>query len=89
MALSVYFDTEIRNGIKATLIASLSASIAGGAGNVEYARGLVDFAKAQATLYDIDVPEMLGKVKVTLTGLGVDVGDLLETGAKQMLEGGK
>jgi len=53
MALDVYFKDDVAQGIVAVTVAMLSASVANGAVNVEYCRGVVDTARAHALNYGI------------------------------------
>ena len=54
MHLKQYFREDIRNHLAAVTVAVLSASIAHGGGNLEYVRGCLDLARAQALNYGID-----------------------------------
>ena len=75
MALEVYFKDDVAQGIVAVTVAMLSASVAHGAINVEYCRGVVDTARAQALNYGIPWSGLVCDLSLTLSDAGRD--DLL------------
>jgi hypothetical protein len=68
MPLDVYFPNDIAQGIVAVTVASLSASVANGAANVEYARGVIDSARAHALNYGISWAPLACEVREVLAG---------------------
>ena len=73
MSLDLYFAVEIQQGITSTAIAILSTAIAHNGGNVEYVRGALDFARAQALNYGLPWAEMLEQLRV-----GIESSTLLD-----------
>ena len=66
MALEVYFRADIAQGITAVTVAMLSASVANGGTNVEYCRGVLDAARAQALAYGIEWSILVDKLRADL-----------------------
>lgn len=81
-ALECYYPSDIAQGIAAVTVAMLSASAATGV-NVEYVRGVIDTARAQALNYGIPWAGLAGQMREALGARG----DLLELVAR-MLPGG-
>lgn len=59
MALDVYFKDDIAQGIVAVSAAMLSTAVAHGGTNVEYCRGVLDMARAQALNYGLSWPVLV------------------------------
>jgi len=76
MALDVYFKDDVAQGIVAVTVAMLSASVANGAVNVEYCRGVVDTARAHALNYGIPWSGLACDLSQTLSDAGRN--DLLD-----------
>ena len=76
MALEVYFKDDIAQGIVAVTVAMLSASVANGAANIEYCRGVLDTNRAHALNYGIRWSAIAGDLHQTLNDAGRN--DLLE-----------
>jgi hypothetical protein len=76
MALDVYFKDDIAQGIVAVTVAMLSASVAHGAVNIEYCRGVLDTNRAHALNYGIAWPRIAVDLRQTLNDAGRN--DLLE-----------
>ena len=70
MALEVYFRNDVAQGIVAVTVAMLSASVATGAANVEYCRGVVDTARAHALNYGIPWSGLARDLSETLSDAG-------------------
>jgi len=68
MALDVYFKDDIAQEIASVVVSMLSTAIAHGGSNVEYCRGVLDMARAQAVNYGIAWPPMLAELRATLSG---------------------
>ena len=82
MALDVYFRNDIAQGIMAVSVAMLSAAAAHGGGNVEYCRGVLDTARAQALAFGVPWSEMSDSLRGVLAETGR--ADLLETMAASL-----
>jgi hypothetical protein len=67
MALEVYFKDDIAQGIVAVTVAMLSTADAHGWTNVEYVRGALDLARAQALNYGIPWASLKRGIVVTLS----------------------
>lgn len=78
MALEVYFRDDIAQGIACVTVAMLSASMAHGGTNVEYCRGVMDSARAQAVNYGISWAALVADMRGLLKVNHIDVGGLLE-----------
>ena len=76
MALDVYFQEDIAQGIVAVAVGMLAAAAAHGATNVEYCRGVLDTVRAQALNYRIPWSQLLGELRGALADGGQE--DLLE-----------
>jgi hypothetical protein len=85
MALDVYFKEDIAQGIVAVTVAMLSASVAHGGTNVEYCRGVLDTARAQALNYGLPWMGLMGELRSTLSDGERD--DLLELVARALPSG--
>jgi hypothetical protein len=85
MALEVYFKDDIAQGIIAVTVAMMSASVAHGGTNVEYCRGILDTARAQALNYGIAWTALMGELRGTLSDGERD--DLLELVARALPSG--
>lgn len=59
MALDVYFPADLQNHIVAVAAAMLASAIAHGGTNVEYCRGVLDMARAQALNYGLSWPVLV------------------------------
>ena len=70
MALSVYFQDDIAQGIVAVSVAMLSTAVAHGGTNVEYCRGVLDMARAQALNYGLPWPSLARTLDETLSECG-------------------
>ncbi len=82
MALEVYFRNDISQGIMAVSVAMLSAAAAHGGGNVEYCRGVLDTARAQALAFGVPWSDMADRLRSILAETGP--ADLLETVAASL-----
>lgn len=76
MALEVYFQEDIAQGIVAVAVGMLTAAAAHGATNVEYCRGVLDTVRAQALSYRIPWSQLQGELRGALADGGQ--ADLLE-----------
>jgi hypothetical protein len=76
MALEVYFQEDIAQGIVAVAVGMLTAAAAHGATNVEYCRGVLDTVRAQALNYRIPWSQLQGQLRGALADGGQE--DLLE-----------
>ena len=85
MALEVYFKDDIAQGIVAVTVAMLSASVAHGGTNVEYCRGVLDTARAQALNYGLPWTGLMSELRGTLTDGERD--DLLDLVARALPSG--
>ena len=63
MAIDVFFRNQIRAAILSTAVSMLSAANAHGGGNVEYCRGVMDNARANALSFGLDPVEIEGQVR--------------------------
>jgi hypothetical protein len=86
MALEVYFKDDIAQGIIAVTVAMLSASVAHGGTNIEYCRGILDTARAQALNYGIPWTGLMSKLRGTLSD--GEQGDVLDLIAQALPSGG-
>ena len=77
MPLQLFFVEDLRQHIASVTVAMLAASIATGR-NVEYCRGVLDTARAQALAYGINWPQLVEDVQGVLSTSGLDIGRLLE-----------
>lgn len=68
--LEFYDRNDIAQSIISITVAMLSASIASGAPNVEYCRGVVDTARAHALNYGISWPGLIEDMCEALDGRG-------------------
>lgn len=84
MALEVYFKDDVAQGIVAVTVAMLSASVANGASNLEYCRGVVDTARAHALNYGIPWSGLACNLSQTLSDAGEN--DLLALVTKALPE---
>ena len=82
MALDVYFRNDISQGIMAVAVAMLSAAAAHGGGNLEYCRGVLDTARAQALAFGVPWSEMSSDLRGVLSESGRE--DLLEAMAASL-----
>ena len=85
MALDVYFKEDIAQGIVAVAVAMLSTAVAHGGTNLEYCRGVLDTARAQALNYGIPWTALGGELRVTLQS--AERNDLLELVAAALPRG--
>ena len=85
MALEVFFKEDIAQGIVAVTVAMLSASVAHGGTNVEYCRGILDTARAQALNYGIPWSGLMTTLYGTLSDGERD--DLLDLVARALPSG--
>jgi len=70
MALEVYFAEDIADGIVAVVVGMLTAAAAHGATNVEYCRGVLDTARAQALNYRIPWAQLQSELRGALADSG-------------------
>ena len=77
MALQVFFVDDLRQHIAAVTVAMIAASIATGE-NVEYRRGILDTARAQALSYGINWTALCEDMQGALSVTGLDVAGMLE-----------
>jgi hypothetical protein len=82
MALEVYLRNDISAGIMSVAAAMLSAAAAHGGGNIEYCRGVLDTARAQALAFGVPWTELSGRLRGVLTESGRE--DLLEAMAASL-----
>jgi hypothetical protein len=82
MTLNVYFKDDIAQGVAAITVAILSAAAAHGGTNVEYARGTLDFARAQAMNYGIPWPGLAKEIQAALSNHNI----LLDTTITNLLK---
>lgn len=68
MALEVYFRDDIAQGLQAVTVAILSSAEAHGRTNLEYIRGALDLARAQALNYGIPWASLVRDISVSLSG---------------------
>lgn len=59
----LYLTEDVQRGILATCQAVLTTAQASGTTNVEFVRGALAFARAQATLYGLAWPAMVCQLK--------------------------
>lgn len=57
------FKDDIAQGIVAVSVAMLSTAVAHGGTNVEYCRGVLDMARAQALNYGLSWGRMVGQMR--------------------------
>lgn len=85
MALRIYDQYDLKNGIAATVIMALATYAANGAANTEHACGILDHAHAQAALYGLSWAAIVQECKE-----GLDAGarglldDALKSGALEV-----
>jgi hypothetical protein len=78
MAVEVFAKDDIAQGIVAVTVAMLSAAVAHGGTNIEYCRGVLDTARAQALNYGVPWSTLMGDLRGTLSdGERDDVLDLV------------
>lgn len=82
MALQVFFKDDVAQGIVAVTVAMLSTAVAHGGTNVEYIRGVLDMARAQALNYGIPWTGLMGELRNALSDGGRD--DLLDLVARAL-----
>jgi len=70
VALEIYFQEDIAQSIVAVTVGMLTAAAAHGLTNVEYARGIIDFARAQALNYRIPWSHLQGELRAALADVG-------------------
>ena len=70
MALEIYTRSDIERNIMAVTVAMLSAAIANGGNNVEYCRGVLDTARAQALTIGVSWSEMTCHLREPLAEVG-------------------
>lgn len=75
MALDTYVATDLERGIKSTLLMALSVYYANSGRNTEHVIGVLAHAHAQAALYGLNWPKIVGDCQQEL---GADVGGLLD-----------
>jgi hypothetical protein len=66
MGYEVYFRDDIAQGIVSIAVAMLSTAVAHGGTNLEYCRGVLDTAKAQALNYGIPWRSLMSDLRSTL-----------------------
>lgn len=76
MAVDIYFKCEIYQKILAALVMSLRTAYAQGAINVEFAQGVVTFARVQAIAYGFSGQALMDAARAEL---GHELGGLLST----------
>jgi len=76
VALEIYFQEDIAQSIVAVTVGMLTAAAAHGLTNVEYARGIIDFARAQALNYRIPWSHLQGELRGALGDRGCE--DILD-----------
>ena len=67
MALDVYYRDDVAQQIVSVVVSMLSAAVAHGGGNIEYCRGVLDMARAQAVSYGIPWSGMVSDLRSTLS----------------------
>jgi hypothetical protein len=67
MPLQVCFQDDIAQGIVAVTVAMFSASIAHGNMNLEYVRGILNSARAQALNYGLEWPAIVRQLQGELS----------------------
>jgi hypothetical protein len=82
MAFDVYFRDDIAQGIVSIAVAMLSAAVAHGGTNLEYCRGVLDTARAQALNYGIPWRALMADLRAAL--LENERTDVLELVARSM-----
>ena len=70
MALDVYYRDTIARQLLSSVVAMLSSAQAHGGGNVEYCRGALDLARAQALAYGVDWSVLKADVQTALASGG-------------------
>ena len=63
MALDVYFRHDVKHGIVAVAVAMLSAAVAQESLNIEYCRGVLDTARAQALNFGLSWSGVLAELR--------------------------
>lgn len=65
MALDVYFRFEIAHALTAVAVGMISASVANGADNIEYIRGMLETTRANAEAFGIEWSPIVAKLRET------------------------
>ena len=76
-----YGEDDIARGLRASLVAVLSAKLAGHEANFDYLNGVLSFAQRQAGLFDISWPELMASLCARPELLGMI--QELQAGAEQ------
>lgn len=63
MSLDVYFKQDIYNSVKSSVLLVIKVSVANGASNVEYIRGILDLAHAQCIDYGINWRQLVSELR--------------------------
>ena len=85
MALSVWFQDDIRQAITGLLTATIETAIRNGAGNVEHTAGLLTMSKGMALSFGLSWPSIVAEVRAAMDVQGID---LLESAAHRMIQRG-
>lgn len=70
MIPNIYYKEDIAQSIVAVAIAVLGSAVAHGGSNVEYCRGVLDTARAQAVNYGISWQSVVNELRELLADCG-------------------
>jgi hypothetical protein len=70
MAFKAFYREDLRQTLVAVCVAMLSAAVANGGGNVEYARGVLDVTRANGLNYGFSWLDLRTEVAAALVDAG-------------------